>query len=406
MEAEELAFLTKPETQAWIGDHLDQDPSQLALRLGNKASGMRAAISQIALLQKARRKLPAWYSARCIFTPKAYEQASSEAAASLKKMTGSRCLDLTFGLGVDAVNFARQFEHVTALEPDPVLAEVGRINLQRLGVRNVTLITQTAESFLESYSGPAFDLIYADPDRRDLADNRKIHPANWSPDLSKITPYLEALGKARWIKASPLLDLQEAMRLFPGANRFSVISVNRECKEVWVQYQPMASSPEIQVIAFPASERAFCFSPEPLAPALTPPASPAYIWEPDAAFYHARKTTELTDQFFAEGAVGWESGEGFGFSHVAAPVHFPGRCFEVLAELPFQPKKLISWFKEKGISRLNISKRKFPLTVAQIRKEIRLADGGNQFLICTTLHGQTKAFLAQKRDSEQAGNLF
>ena len=60
---------------------------------------------------------------------------------------------------------------------------------------------------------------------------------------------------------------------------------------------------------------------------------------------------------------------------------FPGRIFEIISVFPYNKKKLK---REIKVDKANITTRNFPKTVAQIRKETKLKDGGDTFLFFST----------------------
>ena len=152
MEQSDFDILTSKESRELIERHIDGDPARLALKLRNPA-----VTRQIRILQKCRTKLPAYYAARCIVPQIAYEQASSEAAATARTESilpfipeGERKLavDLTCGLGVDSLALSRVFDRVIAAELDPLRAETARWNFERLGVGNIEVVHRSAEDFL------------------------------------------------------------------------------------------------------------------------------------------------------------------------------------------------------------------------------------------------------------------
>ena len=163
MTREELSTLLQPEVRQAIEENIERDPLQVALDRGIVHA--REVASQVKYLQRARTKLPRLYEARAIIPQRAFEQSSSEECAAAKRMRGSRLLDLTCGLGMDAVAMAERFERVVAVERDEVLADVVRENLHRMGVENVEVVTASAEEYVSSCE-EHFDWVYADPDRR------------------------------------------------------------------------------------------------------------------------------------------------------------------------------------------------------------------------------------------------
>ena len=82
---------------------------------------------------------------RCILPPLAFEQASSEACAAHKRIDGDTALDLTCGLGVDALFLSRRFRRVVTLERNAMLARVASENFSRLGATNIEVVNTSAE---------------------------------------------------------------------------------------------------------------------------------------------------------------------------------------------------------------------------------------------------------------------
>src|SRR5690606_8049782 len=61
-------------------------------------------------------------------------------------------------------------------------------------------------------------------------------------------------------------------------------------------------------------------------------------------------------------------------------VNFPGRRFEVIEILPYS-KKLKN---HRAFKKANVTTRNFPKQVSEIRKEMKIADGGDNYLFFTT----------------------
>ncbi len=350
--------------------------------------------TQVKYRQKARRKLPAYFAARCLFLPRAYEQASSELTAAMKPYRGRRCLDLTGGLGVDSFHFSQQFEQVITLEPDPTLAALTAENFRRLGLTNVELRTQTAEAFLASYDGPGFDLIYADPDRRDAQGQRLYDPAAYAPDLLELMPRLRQLSELVVAKVSPLFDVAEARRRFPEVHALRLLGDDKEVKELLIEMGP--SVPEAglyvqlpgQAFAFPLDEPS-----QPVSLATGPAAS--YLLEPHAAFYKARRVQALFARFFPQYPGGLSTDDGYWLSPAAPPADFPGRAYRIQAQGPYKVKALRRQFKAAGIGALHYHRRHFPWTTKALRQQLGLPEGGQYHLLATTVAGRPWAYVAE-----------
>lgn len=157
----------------------------------------RLIATQVKYLQRARTKLPSYYEARCIIPPLAFEQASSEACAARKSCKGESVLDLTCGLGVDALYLSKHFAQVITLERDEVLADIARENFQRLGADNIQVIRSSAEEFLAT-TLQRFDWIYADPDRRNAQGRKLVRLEDCSPNVIALQPEIQRVAKYFW----------------------------------------------------------------------------------------------------------------------------------------------------------------------------------------------------------------
>lgn len=392
MMSEAWQWLASPEGQHEAQQHLGEDPAAFALRY---AGPHRAALaSQIRAMQKARNKLPSWYAARCLLPARALEQCSSEAAAEMRLAlcNGTSCLDLTAGLGVDSVALSRRFERVTAIEADPELAAITRHNLQLLGIQNIGLLNQKAEDFVQAYDGPAFDLIYVDPDRRDESGRRRLRFEDCAPDVLGMMPKLRRIGRALWVKSSPLFDVAEAERL-PGVAWVAAISVEGECKELLIAFEEVDAGKQKVWCWHKGKISRFDFSagaPAGDVSAVLVPEAGGFLLEPDAAFYKMRLLPALFAAYFPNLKGALNAADGFFFA-AQAPKDFPGRVFQIQAVHAFDPKALKQRF---GKQRLHILQRHFPLSVAQIRQQTRIAEGGGHYLICTTAAGRRIAIEA------------
>lgn len=405
MTKEGLAILTRDTIQHFIEANLDRDPAQLALSTKINDFPLHLVSTQIKYLQKAKRKLPAYYTARCIIPPLAYEQSSSTTTAQMKNYQGKRCLDLTCGLGADTTHFARHFEEVIALEPQEGLFHVNQYNFARLGLDNIQLHKQTAESFLATYQGPAFDLIYLDPSRRTEAGKRAFAFEDLSPNLTALLPRLFELGKKILVKTTPLYDVAEAWKKFPKLSKTFLFSVKNECREFLLEWNPLSNEPHklspAQVVKLSDHSQTQRFSFRPAEPVRAlPPSLPyprqGFLTEPDVAFYQQRLTLALADQYYAAWEGQWNHPQGYFFSEEKPPADFPGRHFAIQEIWPYKPKHLKKDLKALGISQAHVSRRFFPFTVSHIRKSLNLREGGNSYLMFTQWAEEKIAILARR----------
>lgn len=394
MTRADLDFLLTTEARELVEMHLADRPEAVALK-----TRQPALATQVKYLQRAKTKLPSWFAARAIVPPLAFEQCSSELAAFSKNMAGETCLDLTCGLGVDSFSFSKKFKKVVAIERDPVLAEVVRHNFKLMGVENIEILTGAAEDFIKNWTGEPFDWIYLDPARRDERGKKMFLPADCVPDLLPILPVLKKIGQQILVKYSPMLDVDAAARLFPGVAEIEVLSIGNECKEVLLKFTKTDHfSPKIRVKCGQGGQFFEFEKNENAATKLEnqidfDPKTAKFIIEPDVAFYKTRLVGAFFEQFFPEFIGELTSPDGFFISKNKVE-KCPARQFKIIEQLDWQPKKLTVYFKKKGIARLNVVVRSFPQSAAEVRKQLNMAEGGNEFLILTG----KRAWFCEKSD--------
>ena len=225
-----LDILKTDEARQIIADNLTIDPSVFALK--NRHFAAATLATQLKYLQRSRAKLPSFYAVQAIVPPLAFEQCSSERAASAKDFSGTTCLDLTCGLGVDSLHFSKNFQQVTAIERNLVLANAVRFNFDLMKIENINVMNTTAEDFVNNYNGAPFDLIYLDPARRDSGGKKVFLPEDCEPNFVELLPILAKISKKIVVKMSPLYDVDAAFRQFKNVSEVGVISVDNECKEL------------------------------------------------------------------------------------------------------------------------------------------------------------------------------
>ncbi|MBR1994953.1 MAG: RsmD family RNA methyltransferase [Alistipes sp.] len=367
---EEITTLCRPEVQQAIRANLDRDPLQVAL--DRQVPEARLVATQIKYLQRARRKLPSYAQACCILPPRAFEQASSEQTAAYKPIEGDRVLDLTCGLGVDAVALSRRFRRVVTLERNEALVEVARINLQRLGITNVKVVHTSAEEYI-AHCRDHFDWIYADPDRRSAEGRKLVRLEDCSPDIVALYPRLRELADALAIKNSPLFDVEEASRYFPRS-RVEVLSLDDECKEVLIYDD--GRGPLITATALGQGSYDGQQTPSIAQPPVFDPHAYQWLIIPDVALQKCR----LVREHLAGKADCW-SENGYGFAAVR-PEGVLGRIEAIEAIERFNPKLLKRALKGH---RVELLKRDFPISIEELRQRLAVKPGGEMRLAFTKI---------------------
>jgi SAM-dependent methyltransferase len=401
MSLTELAFLKTNEARQLIADNAQTDPSVFALKNRNPTLA-----TQLKYIQRSRVKLPSLFKVQAIVPPLAFEQCSSELAASAKEVSGKRCLDLTCGLGIDTQHFAQYFEEVISVEQNEVLAEVVRYNLDLLNIKNVKILTDSAENYLKNYVGEPFDFIFIDPARRDNIGKKVFLPEDCSPNIVQLLPKLKEIGKRILINMSPMYDVDAAIRQFPDLTSIYVLSINNECKEVLLNFDSSLHTKKNNVLVMVGSEKGFLtFEKKEEQPNYNPKAQIyTCIIEPDVAFYKARFLPTFFAYFADAEKAYLTASNGFVLStecpvleHQFREMGIPAsRVFKILEVFDYQPKKIIERLKLLKINALNVVQRNFPFTTQQVRTALKLKEGGELFLICTLVDGKKVAYLAER----------
>ena len=434
-------------TQDFIRQHQDDDVRQLAF-LGSKYPevDMPFALDQIRGRKMARVKLPRWASLEGIIYPPhiSMEQCSSESTALYKAELAARLLglpasssgtemkaeneiefvDLTGGFGVDFSYIAARLGVKSMyVERQAHLCEAAKENFGRLGLKNAIVKNGDGIEVLHSFHpkkkdaasdddslGITYDqprsllktnlglkIIFIDPARRDDAGNKVVSLKDCTPDVTVLQE--EMLSKADYviIKLSPMLDWHRAISELSHVREVHIISVNNECKELLLVLSARNMGDMEVSSAAGAVKRAgnlciYCIndaqsfvcdemdmesSSVKIAPSTLEEMQ--YLYEPNASLMKAGCFGVLSDRYDAR----MLSKNSHLFVSQAPIEAFPGRSFRIIAVSSFNKKELKRHLS--GITKANIATRNFPLSVAELRKRLKLKDGGETYIFATTL---------------------
>lgn len=372
MTHEEYELLLDGQIRQAIAHNRHRDP--LAVAGDSRVPQARIVATQVKYLARAASKLPTYAAAQCILPPLAFEQASSEACAAHKQITGDAVLDLTCGLGVDSLYLSRRFGRVVSLERDPVLAQVAAENFRRLGAEHVEVVCASAEEYLQR-PNLQFDWIFADPDRRSAEGRKLVRLEDCSPDVLALRPLIERASGRLCIKNSPLFDIGEAFRLFSHSH-VEVVSLGDECKEVLIYADN--TGPRITATAL---GRGTCTaSPEEAAAIVAPgafdPDRYCHLVVPDVALQKARLA-----RFHLRGKADIWNDNGYGFA-TEEPRELLGKVFAVERIEPYDPKGLKREFRGR---RVTIFKRDFPLAAEELARRLGVRAGDDVRLAFTKI---------------------
>lgn len=384
--------------EVFIAQNRDADVHTLALGKVLPGVDLRYCLQQIEGRQIAQRKLPSWSKTEGIIYPVklSLEQCSSEQTALYKRGLVERLLpgnrqkmaDLTGGFGIDFSILAKLFNEADYMERDERLCEIAQHNFPLLDLPNAKVHHISCEDIIDGMGH--YDLIFIDPSRRD-ADGRKVFA------LSDCIPNIEALqdellNHASFViaKLSPMLDIQDALRRLHSVNEVHVVSVGGECKEVLLVLCREASDTSFHCTNITTKVQSFTTNRRDTEPVIAPRPD-SYLYEPNASILKAGVQNALCQSYGI--------GKLHPFSHLFTSPHFiedfPGRTFLIEDYCNFAKKDLKRMLK--GIDQCNLTVRNFPATVAELRKRLKLREGGNIYLFATTLSDGSHALLRCKQ---------
>lgn len=392
-----------PEEIDFVRAHLTDDVGGLLLRAGHSPGvDLKKVAAQLTARGKAMHKLPGWYAdATLVFPPAlSVEQASSEVAAHYKAalVSGDVLIDTTGGMGVDTQAFTRRVNHVEYVEQNPLLAELAAHNLPRLGVINVTVTTGNGLDFVRNYAGHA-DWIYLDPARRNESGGKVVQLAGYEPDITGQLPLLLAKTERILLKTSPMIDIDQTLRLLGRVEAVHIVAVQHEVKEVLFVIGP--SVIDLAVVPVTAVDLtnvgdgpAFRFTraDEKTAP-VTLGYPQRYVCEPNAAVLKAGAFRLVATRF----GLHKLAPHSHLYTADTRPTGFPGRVFEV--QHVIRPDRHDLRAVVPGM-KANLTVRNFPQTVEVLRKKLGLQEGGEVYILATTLSAGDKRLLITRKAAD------
>ncbi len=383
---------------SFVKEHRNDNLYELALRAhAFSASDWQWILRQIDGWQRAKHKLPLWAQTDGVEYPLrlSMEQCSSELTARYKAELvggGERMTDLTAGFGVDAAVLAERYEYLTFVERNEQLCNLAQKNLPLLGVKSFEVVCQTAEEALKTL--PHQNLIFLDPARRDEHGGRVTAIADCSPDVSLLNDDLLSKADVVLLKLSPMLDVRSVERDLHGVSDLHIVSVDGECKELLVRLSKeptvlrtvcvnLLSNGKRQMLAFTKNDEAG-------AECSYTAEVGRYLYEPNASIMKAGCFRTVAQRY---GLRKLHPNSHLYTSFADEVIlDFPGRSFKVLGSSTFSKnavKTLLS-----GKEKANLTVRNFPMSVDELRKKLKLREGGDLYLFATTLADESKVLIS------------
>ena len=343
-------------------------------------------------------------------------------------------VDLTGGFGVDFSYIASRLGVKSMyVERQAHLCEAAKENFGRLGLKNAIVKNgdgiEVLHSFASKKEAAASDslgitegqsrsllktnlglkLIFIDPARRDDAGNKVVSLKDCTPDVTVLQE--EMLSKADYviIKLSPMLDWHRAVSELNCVQEVHIISVNNECKELLLVLSArnmggMEASSADGEVKHAGNLRIYCVndaqsfvcdeldmesSSVKIAPSTLEEMQ--YLYEPNASLMKAGCFGVLSERYDAR----MLSKNSHLFVSREPITAFPGRSFRIIAVSSFNKKELKRHLS--GITKANIATRNFPLSVAELRKRLKLKDGGETYIFATTLSDESHVLVITEK---------
>ena len=382
-------------TQQFIRENLNADVPKLALKKAPVGTDVSLALRQIEARQLLRKKVPSWSENEELLFPAhlSLEQCSSEASAQYKAglLQGDSLADLTGGLGVDTYFIAQRFKQTDYVERQAELCALAQHNFAVLDAP-ITVCNASAESYLERCTPK--DCIFVDPARRDEHGRKTVSIADCTPDVAALQDKLLEKAQTVMVKLSPMLDISKALDELHHVKEVHVVAVANECKELDViiergyQGEPLLVCinllTEQPVLRFTPTEERGC-------PCRMADDVMNYLYEPNPALMKAgcyKLLTERYDVYKLHKNSNLYTSENM-------IKEFPGRIFQVEGWAPYNKKLKASLLPE--VEKASIAVRNFPLSVAELRKALKIGDGDGVYLFATTLKGERKVVIRTKK---------
>lgn len=441
------------DTWDFIRKHAQDDVRKLALkRPTNPNVDLKEALVQIEGYQTARKKLPLWAeNPQLVYPPRiSMEQCSSETTALYKQQVVRRLLqglsgplsmaDMTGGFGIDFSYLAPLFDRAYYIEQQEILCRIAQHNLKVLGLKQAEVLHGDGVERMPEQA--PLTLVFIDPARRDQQGKKTVALSDCTPDLSAIQERIRSCSRFCMAKLSPMLDIHQALQELKGVSEVHVVSVDNECKELLLilasgetenttgiatakkrqetdgnlasetdkaeevaanklEDASTSSNSEQSNVKKPAETRIFCVNlqkgeqqtfeytaqEEASAEAVYTDQPGAYLYEPNTSLLKAGAYKCLCARF----GVRKLHPNSHLYTSDTLYADFPGRRFRVTGSRTFSKQDLKQIARD--IPQANITIRNFPSTVQELRKKLKIKEGGDRYLFATTLKNEQHIIL-------------
>lgn len=260
------------------------------------------------------------------------------------------------------------------------MTEIAGHNFDVLSPGKFSVIKGDSLDYLRQ-SKEYFDLIYLDPSRRGDHNQKLYKLSDCEPDLNANWGMLKSKGNTILVKASPMLDIKQALAEIPDIQQVWVVSVKNEVKEVLLCWEKEKANKEPLIHAVDLIQKEeiqefiFTYAEEESLQSEFGEVG-QYIIEPNTSVLKAGAFRTFGQRF----GLNKVNPNSHLYTSDEFPTEIPARIFKVI-QIIDQPKKEIKQLFPKG--KVNVITRNYALSADDLKKKYKLQDGGNDFLIGT-----------------------
>lgn len=375
--------------------------SRLALRLSGHPDAA-FLLRQVEGWQRLSVKVPSWAAIEDLHYPHrlALEQCSGEAAARYKAELvcrlfpegGDSMADLTGGLGVDFSFVAPHFKCAAYVERQAELCALAINNFPLLGLNHALVHHADGIEYLRQMQ--AVDLLFLDPARRDAAGRKTVLLEDCEPKVEELLPLLLEKSRVCILKLSTMLDLHQALQALQCVAEVHVFAEHGECKDLLLVLRQDCNNSDVSPVIHCADDaHRFTFTADEELTAMPTYTSTlgTYLYEPSAAVLKAGAFKSLAQRFDVKKL----HPNSHLYTSDTLHADFPGRAFSVERTCGFGKRELKAFCADTA--QANLTVRNFPASVADLRKRLKLREGGNAYWFATTLADDSHCLIACRK---------
>ncbi|MEP7766107.1 SAM-dependent methyltransferase [Sanguibacter sp. 25GB23B1] len=419
MDPSALAKLLDPDGWALLNAMPPYD-EKLAMVLSERlrAKGLDPELVALVLTQsrlrgKAESKFGE-FADGMLFTPAGLEQATRlvVAARHAQRYVAAgieHVVDLTCGVGADAMAFAGMGLKVLATEIDEVTAAIATVNLRAFPEAVVRYGDGLALDLAgEGLTGPSVG-IYADPARRTRSGKRIFDPKAYAPALDDVWA-LRATVPAVGIKVGPGIPHDG----LPEDCEAQWVSVDGDVVEAGLWFGPLAPDGHgrtallLRTAGGRSDARTFRSDRAPGATEDLPPEAVdgvagvgGYLYEPDGAVIRAGLVADASRVLggrLLDRTIAYVTTDTPHAETENVPL---ATGYRILDVMPFSLKRLRTYLREREVGRLTIKKRGTAVTPEHLRGQLGLKGSQEATIVLTRVAGSQQILVVEPLDRPQ-----